>query len=126
VFDQKVDASVGLKAILDILSGVEKLDTYFGHVVIRPHDRTVDVKNTDTLTFYDIENIRVKIRKEPTDDSLVGKVVTFGYTKVRYPRQRVVLVKEYNKTHLRGLDVLNDFQFKSFLQDRIEDLKVIK
>ena len=71
-FDRKVDVSVGIDAIRDILLGVMEMKTFVGSVVINPHNRTVRLWDTDTLTFDDIENIRAHIQSSKSPDSLVG------------------------------------------------------
>ena len=128
IFDKKVDASIGIDAIRDILSGVEEMKTYSGNVAIRPSSRTVMLKGTRVLTFDDIENIRAKTHPEPDEDSLVGKVVVFTYCNPRVGNTstRVVLVKDQTDTRLSGLDILAGFWFKSFSFHSISDLKKVK
>ena len=116
-FDKKVDASIGIPEIVDLLLGVEGMDTYFGSVVIRPDDRTVELQETRTLTFDDIETIWAKIHPNESDE-----IVTFNYS----DKKRVVILKTETRDYIEGLDICNDFKFKKFLKSKIQDLTTVR
>ena len=126
-FDRKVVAVIGIDEIRDILSGVVVVKTQLGSAIVRPHERTVSLKNTGTLTFDDIENIRAHIQPSKSPDSLVGSTVVFDYYKRDTgTTRRVVVVKEQDKKHLSGLDVIDGFEFKTFLLNHILSLKEVR
>ena len=128
-----MNCSDGLKAILDALSEVERFNVSgTTSVIVRVKSQHVELEGESplTLTFDDIEQIRARIRKEPNPqhpDSLVGEVVSFDYYRSAHDwKCRVVLVKEVTDLHIKGLDVLDNFKFKSFTIDSVRDLKVVR
>ena len=129
IFDRSTVSSVGLDGIKEILDGVVRVETIAGHVDIHPKDQVIHIC-TSTLSFLDLEKIYLTIQPNPTpnpDSSLVSKVVKFEYWKnSRDCSDRVVLVKEETEDRIRGLDVLDDFRFKSFSRHKMENFKVVQ
>ena len=69
--------------------------------------------------------IALTLKAQLTPDVKVGDTVVFCYDGL-LDAKRVVIVKEVDSKHVKGLDVLNDFAFKSFLRNKIANLKQVK
>jgi hypothetical protein len=129
-FDKMAYSYQGVENIRDILMGVRELEIGQGiKVTVNPHRRRVMLEGFNFLTFDDVAKINQDVNPAPVEDSksLVGKVVVFTYRKEFGDwLTRIVLVKEETKSHLSGLDVMDSFQFKTFRQGKVADLKVVK
>jgi hypothetical protein len=68
--------------------------------------------------------IEKMLKDQQTPEIEVGDTVVFTYD--GNVDKRVVIVKEVDKRHIKGLDVLYDFAFKSFRRDKISNLKQVK
>ena len=68
------------------------------------------------------EAIKTLLKAQMTPEIEVGQIVVFEYDGI----PRVLIVKEVDSTHVKGLDVVNDFAFKSFKRSKISNLKQVK
>jgi hypothetical protein len=104
-------------------------------VIIDPESHLIDIFNYPVGALdgsnvcnadIGIEAIKDLLAKPEVVEAEVGDTIVFEYDGVRLDTKRVILVKEVDTKHIKGLDVLDSFAFKSFRRDKISNLKQVK